>query len=215
VNAQTAKRDVLCAVRKDFMTEENKDTQSVSIEEYNTLKADFEKANEKLGKLEKIFEERQTKTFDKNKAISKEVLLKELGLVKDPEKTEIELVNEKFATLSKTVEDLTAQIKEKDGLIALNNKKSQVSELAKKYNFIDVNDVLGVIDYNNENFDEQLKTIAESKKHWVRSVNLGGSFAGGKEISPQDLETRLQEAYKNHDIQAAISLKRQMYEKSK
>jgi hypothetical protein len=90
-----------------------------------------------------------------------------------------------------------------------------VSELAKKYNFIDVNDVLGVIDYNNENFDEQLKTIAESKKHWVRSVNLGGSFAGGKEISPQDLETRLQEAYKNHDIQAAISLKRQMYEKSK
>jgi hypothetical protein len=197
------------------MTDENKDTQSVSIEEYNTLKADFEKANEKLGKLEKIFEERQTKTFDKNKAISKEVLLKELGLVKDPEKTEIELVNEKFATLSKTVEDLTAQIKEKDGLIALNNKKSQVSELAKKYNFIDVNDVLGVIDYNNENFDEQLKTIAESKKHWVRSVNLGGSFAGGKEISPQDLETRLQEAYKNHDIQAAISLKRQMYEKSK
>lgn len=197
------------------MTDENKDTQSVSIEEYNTLKADFEKANEKLGKLEKIFEERQTKTFDKNKAISKEVLLKELGLVKDPEKTEIELVNEKFATLSKTVEDLTAQIKEKDGLIALNNKKSQVSELAKKYNFIDVNDVLGVIDYNNENFDEQLKTIAESKKHWVRSVNLGGSFAGGKEISPQDLETRLQEAYKNNDIQAAISLKRQMYEKSK
>lgn len=197
------------------MTDENKDTQSVSIEEYNTLKADFEKANEKLGKLEKIFEERQTKTFDKNKAISKEVLLKELGLVKDPEKTEIELVNEKFATLSKTVEDLTAQIKEKDGLIALNNKKSQVSELAKKYNFIDVNDVLGVIDYNNENFDEQLKTIAENKKHWVRSVNLGGSFAGGKEISPQDLETRLQEAYKNNDIQAAISLKRQMYEKSK
>lgn len=162
------------------MTDENKDTQSVSIEEYNTLKADFEKANEKLGKLEKIFEERQTKTFDKNKAISKEVLLKELGLVKDPEKTEIELVNEKFATLSKTVEDLTAQIKEKDGLIALNNKKSQVSELAKKYNFIDVNDVLGVIDYNNENFDEQLKTIAENKKHWVQQKDLGGSFSSLK-----------------------------------
>lgn len=141
------------------MAEENKNTQSVSVEEYNTLKADFEKTNEKLAKLEKIFEERQTKVFDKNKAISKEELLKELGLVKDPEKTEIELVNEKFATLSKSVEDLTAQIKEKDGIIALNKKKSQVAELAKKYNFIDVNDVLNVIDFNNDNFDEQLKSI--------------------------------------------------------
>lgn len=194
---------------------DDKETQSVSLEEYNSLKADFEETNEKLDKLEKIFEERQTKVFDKNKAINKETLLKELGLVKDPEKTEMELVNEKFATLSKTVEDLTAQIKEKDGLIALNNKKSQVSELAKKYNFIDVNDVLGVIDYNNENFDEQLKTIAENKKHWVKSVNLGGSFAGGKEVNPNDLNKLLEEAYKNNDIQAAISLKRQMYEKSK
>ena len=168
------------------MAEGNNDTQSVSIEEYNTLKADFEKANEKLGKLEKIFEERQTKAFDKNKAISKEVLLKELGLVKDPEKTEIQLVNEKFATLSKTVEDLTAQIKEKDGLIALNNKKSQVTELAKKYNFIDVNDVLGVIDYNNDNFDEQLKGIAESKKHWVQTQDLGKSFSGLKQSGEFD-----------------------------
>ena len=160
---------------------EEKETQSVSVEDYNKLKEDFEKQNEKLGKLEKIFEERQTKAFDKNNAISKDVLLKELGLVKDPEKTEIQLVNEKFATLNKTVEDLTAQIKAKDEKIALNEKKAKVRDLASSYNFIDVNDVLGVIDYNDEDYDKQLKTIAESKKHWVKSADLGKSFAGKKE----------------------------------
>lgn len=194
--------------------EENKNTQSVSVEEYNTLKANFEKTNEKLAKLEKIFEERQTKAFDKNKAISKEELLKELGLVKDPAKTEMELVNEKFAALSKSVEDLTAQIKEKDGIIALNSKKSQVAELAKKYNFIDVNDVLTVIDFNSDNFDEQLKNIAETKKHWVKSANLGGSFGGGNEKNPKDLIEQLKEAQKNGNTLAAISLKRQIYEQS-
>lgn len=194
------------------MAEENKDTQSVSIEEYNTLKADFEKANEKLGKLEKIFEERQTKAFDKNKAISKEVLLKELGLVKDPEKTEMQLVNEKFATLSKTVEDLTTQIKEKDGLIALNNKKSQVAELAKKYNFIDVSDVLNVIDYSNTDIEGQLKSIAESKKHWIKPQNLGGSFSGANAGNPKDLHEQLREAQKAGNVDAEISLTRQIYE---
>lgn len=160
---------------------EEKETQSVSVEDYNKLKEDFEKQNEKLGKLEKIFEERQTKAFDKNNAISKDVLLKELGLVKDPEKTEIQLVNEKFATLNKTVEDLTAQIKAKDEKIALNEKKAKVRDLASSYNFIDVNDVLNVIDYNDEDYDKQLKAIAENKKHWVKSADLGKSFAGKKE----------------------------------
>jgi hypothetical protein len=191
------------------MTDENKDTQGVSVEEYNKLQDDFKAQGEKLAKLEKIFEERQTKTLDK------EGILKILGIEKAPEKPIADVLGEKLNTLSETISQLQNDIKVKDEKLALNDKKAQVTELAKKYNFIDVNDVLGVIDYNNENFDEQLKTIAESKKHWVRSVNLGGSFAGGKEISPQDLETRLQEAYKNHDIQAAISLKRQMYEKSK
>ena len=163
------------------MPDDKEKIESVSLEEHNKLKEDFEKANQKLSKLEKIFEERQTKVFDKNNAISKEALLKELGLVKDPEKTEMELVNEKFATLTKTVEDLTNQIKVKDETIAMNEKRAKVLELAKPYNFIDVNDVLNVIDFNKDDFGEQIKTIAESKKHWVQQANLGGSFSGLKE----------------------------------
>ena len=59
------------------MPDDKEKIESVSLEEHNNLKEDFEKANQKLSKLEKIFEERQTKVFDKNNAISKEAHLKE------------------------------------------------------------------------------------------------------------------------------------------
>lgn len=194
------------------MEEGNNDTQSVSVEEYNKLKSDFDVVTGKLDKLEKIFEERQTKTFDKNKAISKEVLLKELGLVKDPDKTEMELVNEKFATLTKTVEDLTAQIKDKDEKLALNELKTKVRKLAEPYNFIDVSDVLNVIDYTNEDIEGQLKSLAESKKHWIKPQNLGSSFSGANAGNPKDLQEQLREAQKAGNVDAEISLTRQIYE---
>lgn len=187
---------------------ENKQPQSVSIEEYNSLKDRFDK-------LEKIFEERQTKVYDKNNAVSKEVLLKTLGIEKDPQKSEMELVNEKFTTLNKTVEQLQADIKSKDEKLALNEKKQKVRELAKPYNFIDISDVLGVIDYSNEDIEGQLKNIAETKKHWVSSTNLGGSFAGGQGLNKSNLETKLTDAIKNNNPELAISLKRQIYEQNK
>ena len=190
------------------MAEENK-TQSVSVEDYNKLQENFKAQGDKLAKLEKIFEERQTKTLDK------EGILKILGIEKAPEKPIADVLGEKLNTLSETISQLQNDIKVKDEKLALNDKKAQVAELAKKYNFIDVNDVLGVIDYNNANFDEQLKIIAENKKHWVKSSNLGGSFAGGKEVNPNDLNKLLEDAYKNNDINAAISLKRQMYERQR
>lgn len=153
---------------------EEKQNQGVSVEEYNKLQDDFKAQGEKLAKLEKIFEERQTKTLDK------EGILKILGIEKAPEKPIADVLGEKLNTLSETISQLQNDIKVKDEKLALNDKKAQVTELAKKYNFIDVNDVLGVIDYNNENFDEQLKTIAESKKHWVQPKDLGGSFSSLK-----------------------------------
>ena len=187
---------------------DDKTPQSVSIEEYNSLK-------ERFDKLEKIFEERQTKVFDKNKAIPKEVLLKSLGLEKDPEKTEIELVNERFATLNKTVEQLQADLKLKDEKLALNEKKTKVRELAKPYNFFDVSDVVNAIDYTNDDFEGQIKAIAENKKHWIKPTNLGGSFAGGEDSGIKTLETQLAEAQKNGDVATSIALKRQIYERQK
>ena len=187
---------------------DDKTPQSVSIEEYNSLK-------ERFDKLEKIFEERQTKVFDKNKAIPKEVLLKSLGLEKDPEKTEMELVNERFTTLNKTVEQLQADLKAKDEKLALNEKKAKVRELAKPYNFFDVSDVVNAIDYTNDDFEGQIKAIAENKKHWIKSTNLGGSFAGGEGSGIKTLETQLAEAQKNGDVATSIALKRQIYERQK
>lgn len=164
------------------MAENENGSQGVSVEEHQKLQADFQALSEnfktqgeKLTKLEGIFNERQTKVLDK------EGILKILGIEKAPEKPIGEVLNEKFNILSETIQKLEADIKTKDAKLALNEKKAQVSELAKKYNFIDVSDVLGVIDYDNANFDEQLKALAESKKHWVQSADYGKSFAGAKQ----------------------------------
>lgn len=189
--------------------DDNKQTQSVSIEEYNKLKEDFTAQSAKLDKLEKIFEERQTKT------LNKEGILQALGLEKAPEKPIADVLSEKFGTLNATVEQLQADIKAKDEKIALNDKKQKVRELANSYNFIDVNDVLGVIDYSNEDIEGQLKTIAEVKKHWIKPTHQGGSFAGGQGTNASDLEAQLRDAQKAGNAELAISLKRQIYEKQR
>lgn len=191
-------------------------TKSVTLEEYNKLKGEFEaqktkydEQKTKLDKLEKIFEERQTKTLDK------EGILKLLGIEKAPEKPIADVLGEKFNALNTLVEQLQKDIKAKDEKLALNDKKAKIAEAAKAYNFIDVNDVLNVFDYSNEDIEGQLKAIAESKKHWIKSKeNLGGAFNGGSG-SPADLEEQLREAKKNGNVEAQIALKRQIYDKSK
>lgn len=154
---------------------EDKETQGVSIEDYNKLQEEFKAQGDKLAKLEKIFEERQTKALDK------EGILKILGIEKAPEKPIADVLGEKLNTLSATISQLQNDIKDKDAKLALNDKRAKVTELAKKYNFIDVGDVLGVIDYENADFDNQLKALAESKKHWVQQHDLGKSFTGAKQ----------------------------------
>lgn len=183
--------------------------ESVTLEEYNKLKGDFDAQKAKLDKLEKIFEERQTKTLDK------EGILKLLGIEKAPEKPIGEVLSEKFNSLNGLVEQLQKDIKAKDEKLALNDKKAKVLEAAKPYNFIDVNDVLAVIDLNNDDIEGQLKAIAESKKHWIKpKENLGGAF-GQVSGNPADLNEQLREAIKSKNIEKQIALKRQMYEQSK
>lgn len=190
--------------------------ESVTLEEYNKLKGDFDAQTKKfdeqkakLDKLEKIFEERQTKTLDK------EGILKILGIEKAPEKPIGDVLGEKFNALNSLVEQLQKDIKAKDEKLALNDKKAKVLEAAKPYNFIDVNDVLAIIDLNNDDIEGQLKAIAESKKHWIKpKENLGGAF-GQVSGNPADLNEQLREAIKKGDLQTQIALKRQIYEKSK
>jgi hypothetical protein len=159
---------------------EEKQNQGVSVEEYNKLQDDFKAQGEKLAKLEKIFEERQTKTLDK------EGILKILGIEKAPEKPIADVLGEKLNTLSETISKLQDDIKIKDEKLAMNDKRAKVTEIAKKYNFIDINDVLGVIDYNNDDFDNQVKSLAESKKHWIQQADLGKSFTGAKQSGEFD-----------------------------
>lgn len=192
------------------MADDNKQPQSVSIEEYNKLKDDFIAQGERLNKLENIFQERQTKALDK------EGILKALGLERAPEKPIADVLNEKFSALNATVEQLQADLKTKDEALSLNAKKQKVRDLAKPYNFVDVNDVLAVIDYSNEDIEGQVKNIAETKKHWInQNTNLGGSFAGGQGTAISDLETQMLEAQKAGNVELAISLKRQLYEQQK
>lgn len=159
---------------------EEKQNQGVSVEEYNKLQDDFKAQGEKLAKLEKIFEERQTKTLDK------EGILKILGIEKAPEKPIADVLGEKLNTLSETISKLQEDIKVKDEKLAMNDKRAKVTEIAKKYNFIDISDVLGVIDYNNDDFDNQVKSLAESKKHWIQQADLGKSFTGAKQTGEFD-----------------------------
>lgn len=158
------------------MTEEKKDdVQTVSVEQFNELKTKFDELTKSYGeqkekseKLEKIFNERQTKSLDH--------VLKELGFVKNPEKSDKEVITDKFKELEAQLTKLQGEIAEKDKRIALNDKKAKVTELAKKYNFIDVSDVLGAVDYENDDFEGQLKSLADSKKHWIAPKNAGGNF---------------------------------------
>lgn len=168
--------------------DENTKPQSVSIEDYNSLKA-------KCDKLEKIFEERQTKTLDK------EGILKILGIEKAPEKPIAEVLGEKINSLNVAVESLQAENKAKDEKLAMNEKKQKVRDLAKPYNFIDVGDVLAVIDYSNDDIEGQLKTIAESKKHWIKGKDLGGSFSGTNGNPPSQPKTAFDESKVKHSFQ--------------
>ena len=183
------------------MADENQN--NVKLEDYEKLKGEF------TAQSEKIFEERQTKTLDK------EGILKLLGIEKAPEKPIAEVLGEKFNTLNGTVEALKAELQAKDAKIALNDKKAKVREIAKGYNFFDVSDVVSVIDYTNDNLEGQVKAIAENKRHWIKPTSMGGSFAGGQGNNKTDFETQLQEAQKNGDVGLAIALKRQMYEANK
>lgn len=163
--------------------DKDKDVQTVTVEQLKELQTKIEQQAEKItalektngelsennAKLQKIFDERQTKSL--------EHVLKELGFEKkDPEKSDKEIITERFKSLETELQNLKTENAEKDKRIALNDKKAKVTELAKQYNFIDTSDVLNAVDYDNEDFEGQIKQLAETKKHWISPKQAGGNF---------------------------------------
>lgn len=182
---------------------------SVSIEEFNKVVEQNKATMDELNKLKKIFDERQTKTLDK------EGILKVLGIEKAPEKPIAEVLDEKFKTLSCEMDSLKAQIKEKDEKLALNDKKQKIREAAKNYNFVDVNDVLTVIDYSNDDIDGQVKAIAEAKPHWIAATKNQGSSFASFQSGANDLQKQITDAVKSGNASLAIALKTQAYKQNK
>lgn len=184
-------------------------SEEITKEEFEALKEQLKATNEKLEtqtadyeKLQKIFNERQTKTLDK------EGILKILGAEK-VEKPITEILSEKLGSMETEITKLNAELTKRDEALALNAKKAKVAELAKKANFIDVSDVEAAIDFSKDNFEEQIKAIAELKPHWVQKVDTGSSFAGVQGRAGTSIDEQITEAYKNNDIQLAMALKRQ------
>lgn len=182
------------------MTDEQK---TVSVEEFNELAKKYDDLKANNDKLSKIFEERQTKTLDK------EGILKILGIEKAPEKPIAEVIGEKVNTLEATIKQLQADNEKANATLVLNGKKDKVREVAKQYNFVDINDVLGVIDYSNDDIEGQVKGIAETKKHWLKQTSLGGSFAGGNGGNGKDINEQIKKAYADGNVALAMQLKRQ------
>lgn len=159
------------------MSEENK---TVTVEEFNALKAELETTKEEHGKLSKIFEERQTKALKKEDVLKKDELLKVLGIEKNPEKEPLDLVNEKIANLTKTIEQLTNDVKLKDEKLSLTQKRSQAEKLAQALSFNDVDDAIKFVDINSENLESDLKALAESKPYLIKQVkDVGSAFNQG------------------------------------
>ena len=98
------------------MTDEPK---TVSVEEFNQLAEKYKELEANNAKLSKIFEERQTKTLDK------EGILKILGIEKAPEKPIAEVIGEKVTTLEATIKQLQADKQKSDEMLALNTKKTK------------------------------------------------------------------------------------------
>lgn len=127
-----------------------------------------------LEKLQKIFDERQTKALKKEDVLKKEEILKALS---EPDKTKdpIELINEKLSGFTSTIEKLQNDLKEKDEKLTLKEKQEQVKELAEKAGL--KAKAVKLIDLNAEDLEEELKKVAEEFPELKEKSGVGGGGA--------------------------------------
>lgn len=191
------------------MTDQNEKTEKVETftkEEVTKMVADAQaKAIEDAkAHIAKLNEE------NKNKRLSSKEILEALGVQKEEGKTDIELVKESLANQNKTIEQLQNDLKAKDDKLSLREKQIAAEKIAQKYNFIDIDDVMAKVDLTKDDIEEQIKNIAETKKHWIKTTNAGNSFTGLGGESPETLKEQHKEAVAKGDIVSAIALKLKM-----
>jgi hypothetical protein len=168
------------------MSEENK-AEMVTKEQFEAQRAELEK-------LKKIFDERQTKVNEKadeklkEAELTKEAVLKALGIEKDPEKDPMELINEKLSTTNKTVQELQDELKKEREAKEQFVKQTKVKDSIAKMNFVDPDIVMKLVDLDSETLEDDLKAIAESKPYLVRQDDkkLGGRFNGKSDNDPSE-----------------------------
>lgn len=197
------------------MTDQEKKTVEIDESTLEFIKSkadDMDKFKAKSKELENLIKDLQEKLpAGKEKPVKDQLL--ELLKEKDDTKTENQLINDKLVGFSQTIEQLQADLKAKDEKLTLREKQIAAEKIAQKYNFIDIDDVMAKVDLTKDNIDEQIKDIAETKKHWIKTQSAGNSFAGQGGEAIQTLQDKQKEALKKGDIATSIALKLKLAEK--
>jgi len=177
--------------------QENKETETVTLEQFNAQKAELEK-------LQKIFDERQTKVLQKGE------ILKALGIEKDPEKDPIEQLKEVVLGTQETVKNLQSELSKEREAVEIVKKRAVAEKIAQGLNFHDVDDAVNGIDLQGD-IEAQIKAKAEAKPYLLKKASAGGSFANSGTESPESLQAQYNEAKAKGDTSAMIAIKNKMY----
>ena len=175
----------------EAQTGSDSQVKTVSLEEHETVKKE-------LDKLKTIFEERQTKALKKEDVLKKDELLKALGIEKDPEKSEIELISEKLNNTNQSIEELKkaldAEKAEKEQAKQAAVKLQREVELKELADEMGINKKLALklADVNAEDLKAELAKIAEEYPEIkiVKNVGAGTNPVNGNK--PEDIKAEFE-----------------------
>jgi hypothetical protein len=185
---------------------------TVTVEEFNAQKAELEKTTAELTKLQKIFEDRQTKQLKKEDVLKKDELLKVLGIEKDPTKEPMDLVNEKLSSLTSTIEQLQKDLKDKDEKLTLKEKQEKAKELAEKAGLnakltVKLLDLNGDIEAQLKSFETEYPEL-KVKKDLGSGSNPGGCGGNTVTVNPYKKESHnLTQQFKLEQSDPALAAK--------
>jgi len=171
-----------------------------------TAKAAADATESAKKQIEKLNEE------NKNRRLTQKEILEALNVTKEDGKTDVELIRESLTSQKTTIDQLQAALDNEKTEKANLTKRTQAEKIAAKYNFVDNDDVIAAIDKAgwSDDLEAQIKGIAETKKHWIKPVNAGGSYFGQGGEAPETLQSKHKDAIAKKDISSAIGLKLKM-----
>lgn len=187
------------------MSDDNKEKDKKAGDPQVNMK-DYQETKAKLEKLEKIFDERQTKALKKEDVLKKDELLKALGIEKDPGKDPMDLINDKLTSTNQALKDLQDELaKERDAKTKL-EKKTQVKDLAERAG-LNKDLTIKLIDDFNGDLEAQVNAIAEKYPELKIKKSVGAGSNPASVNVPKDIDTQIAEALKNGDVMKSIQLK--------